>query len=264
MSERFYREFDFEFPDREKWTLPWMLRHRAQTHGDRVYLDVPDHGESFTFAETLASAEALGRGLIDAGGEHGGRVLLMAPNRSEVVLSWFGAAMAGMVEVPINTAYTGTFLEHQVRTTTPTFAVILAEYAERFLAGERSAYDSIERFYLLGEEADQQRAIEVLRGGGREGVPYAELARPDSETELPEVDRTDSGAIFFTSGTTGLSKGVNMSHSQLCFVSQQLIALVRLSDRDTHMSVGPLFHGNAQFLAASPDLIAGARIVLPE
>jgi crotonobetaine/carnitine-CoA ligase len=264
LSELFYREFDFEFPDRETWTLPWMLRHRAHTHGDKVYMDVPDHGESFTFAETLAHAEAIGRGFLEAGGERGDRVLLMAPNRSEIVLSWFGAAMAGMVEVPINTAYASAFLEHQVRTTSPTFAIILADYAERFIDGDTSAYDSVERFYLLGDEPGQSKGIEALERGGREAAPYEELARPDSDAELPVVDRTDSGAIFFTSGTTGLSKGVNMSHSHLCFVSQQLIALVRLTDRDTHMSVGPLFHGNAQFLAASPDLIAGARFVLRE
>ena len=264
VSLRAYREFEFEFPDRETWTLPWMLRRRAQTHGDKVYLDVPDHGESFTFTETLAEAEAIGRGFLDHGGEHGDRVLMMAPNRAELVLGWYGAALAGMVEVPINTAYASTFLEHQVRTTTPRFAVISAEYSSRFVEGETTAYDSIERFFLFGEPADQRRAIEVLRGGGREASPYEDLLRPNSETEFPMVDRRDAGAIFFTSGTTGLSKGVTMSHSQLCFVSQQLIALVRLSDRDTHMSVGPLFHGNAQFLAASPDLIAGARFVVRE
>jgi carnitine-CoA ligase len=264
LTEQFYRELDFEFTDRDTWTLPWMLRHRADTHGDRVYLDVPDHGESFTFAETLAEAEAIGRGLVEAGGERGDRLLLMSPNRSEVVLSWYGATLAGMVEVPINTAYASAFLEHQVRTTVPRFAVIHADYAPRFVEGDTSAYDSIERFFLLGGEDEVAAATEALRAGGRESVPYAEIRRPDSCAELPEVRRQDPGAIFFTSGTTGLSKGVNMSHSQLCFVSQQLISLVRLTDADTHMSVGPLFHGNAQFLAASPDLIAGARFVLRE
>ena len=73
MTERFYREFDFEFPDRDTWTLGWMLRERAQTHADRVYLDVPDHGLSYTFAETLTEAEAIGRGFLDHGGEHGDR-----------------------------------------------------------------------------------------------------------------------------------------------------------------------------------------------
>jgi crotonobetaine/carnitine-CoA ligase len=264
VTERFYREFDFEFPDRETWTLGWMLRQRAQTHGDRVYLDVPDHALSYTFAETLAEAEAIGRGFLDHGGEHGDRILMMAPNRAELVLGWYGAALAGMVEVPINTAYAGAFLEHQVRTTAPRFALIAAAYAERFVTGETTAYDSIERFFLFGDADEQRRAIAVLAEAGREASPYEDLPRPDSDTEFPAVDRRDPGAIFFTSGTTGLSKGVNMSHSQLCFVSQQLIALVRLTDRDTHMSVGPLFHGNAQFLAASPDLIAGARFVLRE
>jgi carnitine-CoA ligase len=264
VTERTYREFDFEFPDRETWTLGWMLRKRAQTHGDRVYLDVPDHGLSYTFAATLSEAEAIGRGFLDQGGEHGDRILMMAPNRAELILAWYGAALAGMVEVPINTAYAGAFLEHQVRTTAPRFALISADYAERFLAGETTAYDSIERFFLFGDPGRQERAIELLRAAGRSASPYEELPRPASDTEFPPVDRRDAGAIFFTSGTTGLSKGVNMSHSQLCFVSQQLIALVRLTDQDTHMSVGPLFHGNAQFLAASPDLIAGARFVLRE
>jgi crotonobetaine/carnitine-CoA ligase len=264
LSKRYYRELDFEFTDRDTWTLPWMLRRRARTHADKVYLDVPDHGESFTFAQTLAEAEAIARGMVEAGGDHGDRLLLMSPNRSEVVLSWYGATLAGMVEVPINTAYAGAFLEHQVRTTAPRFAVILADFAPRFVEGETTAYDSIERFFLLGDDGAVAAATETLRAGGREGAPFDEIRRPDSAVELPEVRRQDPGAIFFTSGTTGLSKGVNMSHSQLCFVSQQLISLVRLTDADTHMSVGPLFHGNAQFLAASPDLIAGARFVMRE
>ena len=60
----------------------------------------------------------------------------MSSNRSEVILSWFAASLAGMVEVPINTAYSGSFLEHQVRTTRPRIAVVEAEFAERF-AGRR-------------------------------------------------------------------------------------------------------------------------------
>lgn len=263
MSAEFYREMELVFDDRQMWTLPHVLRERAATHGELTYLDVPDHGVSYTFAETLREAEAIGRGLIENGGEFGDRVLLMSPNRAEVILCWYGAAVAGMVEVPINTAYTGAFLEHQVRTTAPRFAVILAGYAERFCEGDTSAYDSIQHFYLLGAADEVAAAEAVLGAAGYAAGPYADI-RSAGTADLPEVGRTDSGAIFFTSGTTGLSKGVNMSHSQLCFVAQQLVSLVRLSDRDVHMSVGPLFHGNAQFLAALPDLIAGARFVLRE
>src|SRR4051794_8714965 len=114
---RTYRDLRPTFADRETWSLPWILRHRAATHGDRTYLDVPGEGLRLTFAETLARAEAIASGLLAGGGEPGDRVLIMAPNRSEVILGWFGAALAGMVEVPINTAYSGSFLEHQVGTT---------------------------------------------------------------------------------------------------------------------------------------------------
>ena len=74
--------------------------------------------------------------------------------------------------------------------------------------------------------------------------------------------RATSASIFFTSGTTGLSKGVMMPHAHMTFFADECVSLTRLTDADAYMSVGPLFHGNAQFLAAYPALIAGARFVL--
>ncbi|MDO8212575.1 AMP-binding protein [Conexibacter sp. CPCC 206217] len=264
MSERFYRELRLTLPDRATWTLPWVLEERARTHGERVFLDVPDHGRALTFRELRDAAHAIGRALLATGSQPGERVLIMAPNSAEVVLAWFGASVAGMVEVPINTAYTGAFLEHQVRTTGPRIAVVDADFAERFTSGEVAAYATIERFYVLGEGAARERAIAHLNGAGRSAAPFAELEQGAEGVELPAVAPQDTGAIFFTSGTTGLSKGVTMSHAHLSFFAQELISLVRLTDADTHMTVGPLFHGNAQFLAIYPALIAGARSVLRE
>lgn len=41
MSARTYRDFRPSFENRANWTVPWILRHRAKTHPDEVYLDVP-------------------------------------------------------------------------------------------------------------------------------------------------------------------------------------------------------------------------------
>jgi len=263
VSERYYRELRLTLPDRSTWTLPWVLEERARTHGPRVFLDVPDHGRAFTFAQMRDAAAAIGRALLAAGGRRGDRVLIMSPNRAEVVLTWFGASVAGMAEVPINTAYTGAFLEHQVRTTAPRIAVVHPDYANRFLAGETSAYASIERFYLVAADG-RERALALLRDAGRAAEPFELLEAGADGVELPVVQPHEAGGIFFTSGTTGLSKGVTMSHAQLSFFAQELISLTRMTDGDTHMTVGPLFHGNAQFLAIYPALIAGARSVLRE
>jgi crotonobetaine/carnitine-CoA ligase len=83
-------------------------------------------------------------------------------------------------------------------------------------------------------------------------------------TALPVPGPTDLSAIFFTSGTTGLSKGVMMPQAHLVFFADSVVSLCRITDRDVHMSVGPLFHGNAQFMAAYPAFIAGARYVMRE
>ena len=262
---RIYKQLPPTFEDRRDWTLPRILRARAASHGDRPYLDVPASGVTLTYAETLAMAEGIARSLVALGAEPGDRMLIMSANCAEYILSWFGASLAGMAEVPINTAYSGSFLEHQVRTVAPRFAVIAPEFAERFLEGG-DAFAALERFFVLGEGAETEAAVAALRGAGWEAAPYASLTDGGltSAADLPDPSYTELASIFFTSGTTGLSKGVMMSHSQMTFFAEQCVSLTRLGDEDVYMSVGPLFHGNAQFLAAYPALIAGARFVLRE
>lgn len=263
---RTYRDLRPTHADRERWNLPWLLREAARTHGERTFLDVPDHGRSWTYAETLETAETIARALLADGGEPGDRVLVMAPNSGEYVLSWFGAALAGMAEVPINTAYEGSFLEHQVRTTRPRVAVVAACFAERF-AGGGEPYESIERFYVLGAGAELERALSTLRDAGWEASGWPVLLERGGDRDavaLPEVTARDLACVLFTSGTTGLSKGVMMPHAHMAFFADECVSLTRLTDADTYMCVGPLFHGNAQFLACYPALIAKARFVLRE
>ena len=245
--------------DRSAWTVGDVLRSRAASHADRVYLDVPSVGVALTYRETAEVAHRIGSGLLAADLQQGDRVVVMMPNNPEYILTWLGTAVAGLVEVPINTAYRGTFLEHQVRTVAPTAAVITAELAERF-AEAAAACGTITTFYLVGEPGD---APEILQAAGFAVRGFEEL-RSAEPGPLPEIRPQDLAAIFFTSGTTGLSKGVAMSHAQLFFFADEGRALVRLTDEDVYLSVGPLFHGNAQFLTAYPSLIAGARYVLRE
>lgn len=260
---RTYDDLHPTFDDPADWSLPHILRTRAASLGDRVYLDVPHEGLALTFGETLDRAECIAGGLLSDGAARGDRVLIMAPNRSETVLSWFGAVVGGLVEVPINTAYEGAFLEHQVRTTAPSVAIIHPSYAERFVDGG-TAYESINRFYLLGDEAERAPAEALLSNEGYDCHAWDDLPASPRPSELPAVAAHDLAAIFFTSGTTGLSKGVMMPHAHMTFFADECVSLTRLTDQDTYMCVGPLFHGNAQFLAAYPALVAGARFVLRE
>ena len=267
MAFRTYDQYRPTFADRRRWNSPHVLRHRAETHGDRIYLDVPSTGESYTYAETLDLAERVARGLLGAGAVPGDRLLIMAPNCSAYVLAWLGSSLAGMAEVPINTAYRGTFLEHQASTVAPKLALIHPDYAARF-AESAEAVETVERFYLAGGDGgERDAAAAMLRHAGFNVSDWEELLQPTphgAAAALPTVRHSDLGSVFFTSGTTGLSKGVMMPHAHMHLFADQCVSLTRLTDNDVYMSAGPLFHGNSHFLAAYPALIAGARYVLAE
>lgn len=256
---RLFEGFSPTTADQAGWTLPATLNRQADERGENVFLEVPFEDRSFTYAETRDLAVRIGSGLLADGLEPGDRVVIMAPNCADYVLAWFGSSFAGMAEVPLNTAYTGPFLEHQVRTTGPRAVVATVEYAERFLEAS-DAYASIERFYLLDDDGSGQVATR-LRAAGFEASGFERLTSAEPR-ELPEVDYRELAGVFFTSGTTGLSKGVMMSHSHLWFFADQGRAMTRFGADDTYMSVGPLFHGNAQFLAIYPAMIAGGRAVM--
>ncbi|MDO8208881.1 AMP-binding protein [Conexibacter sp. CPCC 206217] len=258
---RVYDEFTPTFPDRDTWSLAHVLRERAQTHGDRVALDFPLTGERWTYAELLGTSERIARHLLANEIEAGDRLVIMCANRPEVVFAWVAAAVGGLVEVPINTAYRGSFLEHQLGTVDATAYVIDPEFAERLIES-RSACGALRRIYVTAAEG-ADAAIALLRDAGWQADLFT-AAHAGGDSELPTIDVRKPCAIFFTSGTTGPSKGVVMSHMQMAFFADELRALTRLTDADAYMAVGPMFHGNSQFLAAYPILIAGGRFVLRE
>jgi carnitine-CoA ligase len=257
-----YEDTRLTFVDPSMWSLPKVLRARAESHGHAIYLDVPNEHVQLTYREVLGMAERTASGLVTAGGCPGDRVLIMAPNSMSFVAAWFGAACAGMVEAPIHTALRGSFLKHQVATLNPRFAVVDASLAHLFTQIPE-ACDSIQTFFLVGEYEKAAAGIAALDAAGMHGEPFESLLRA-TPVPLPCVEPSELGAILFTSGTTGPSKGVMMPHAQMYFFADQTVSLTRLNEADVYMSVGPLFHGNAQFVAAYPALLAGARFILQE
>jgi carnitine-CoA ligase len=250
-----------QIADRSRWTLPETLATRTRTHAGKRFLSVPDEAFSVTYDEMHAQATRIGGALLSEGGKPGDRVIIMGANSSAFIQTWFGCAYAGMVEVPINTAYIGDFLEHQVAMTAPVFAVIDAGFAERF-ATCVAARATIKCFYIRsGDAGDRAEASSLLRRAGFAVAPFEGLLEGPI-VELPAVTPRDLESILFTSGTTGPSKGVMMPHGHMHLVSEQVAAMARLTESDVYMVDAPLFHGNAQFVSTYPALISGAEVVL--
>lgn len=250
------------FPDPETWTMDHVLRHHVSERPDAVCLEFPDEdGLTYTYREALTAAEHVASALYRAGAAQGDRVVLMAQNSSHFVRTWWGTAVGGLVEVPINTNYEGEFLRHQLVVAQARFAVIDDVQAERWVAVAEHAR-MVERFWVIDTGGGiRDKAVALLRENGWAADAWEELECGDIDP-LPTPKPQDLGAIFYTSGTTGPSKGVAMPFSQLYFFAQIVVSLTRLTHDDVYLTTTPLFHGNATFMAVYPVIVAGGRAVI--
>jgi acyl-CoA synthetase (AMP-forming)/AMP-acid ligase II len=165
------------------------LRERAARFGDRVALRVID-GPTLTFAEWDARADALARGLVEAGVVMGDRVALLFAN-ADAADFWVGfvaAHRAGAAAVPINARYAVREIAHVLRD-----------------SGARVALSA-------GEHLSRLRDLHGVDGGLVAGVD--ELSRPwlDAGPFEVAVGDDDLAELLYTSGTTGLPKGVVSTH----------------------------------------------------
>lgn len=98
---------------KNQWTLPQVLEYQAAAIGEKPFLQWAKEAP-LSFAETNRRANQLAYGLKKFGITKGARVVFFMPNSLEFVLAWFAINKLGAVEAPINIAYKGSFLEHQV------------------------------------------------------------------------------------------------------------------------------------------------------
>ena len=184
----------------------YLLEDRAAAAAQKPCLVMGER--SLTWAETDAEANRWANGLSSAGIGMGSRVLVMIPSGIEHVLVWLGLCKIGAIMVPVNDAYKGAMLRHQVNDSEASLAIV----AERHLPA----------WTELAAELPHLRNVAIFDGAvgpAAQDVPWvwsgaASLYSADSSPLPRIVSGPDPMAIFYTSGTTGPSKGVLYSYAQ--------------------------------------------------
>ena len=262
MTVKTYGPLNLTFKDREDWMLPTVLKRQARVHGDKVlFREGEGRKRQWTYCETLAIANRIGNALVRRGYRKGDRLAIMMKNCPEYIFTWFGAMSAGVVEVPIHPDYTGYFLEHVVNLVAPVGMVVDPEAVDPILASCSSLPPGLE-FFVVGDDRAGTEAIAKLRTAGWAAESFETLMSGDDGDVAVDVRYTDLALILSTSGTTGPSKGVMMSHAQLYFFSEQTKLLVQLRENDVYKLSFPMNHANARVMTAFPSIIAGASFVI--
>jgi len=233
----------------EQETVVDLLRDRLESDPDAEYLDVGS--AKCSAAEVADAAGRLSAALASFGVRPGDRVATLLENSAEAVLAWWGIVVGGGVAVPINTAYKGEYLRHQLTDSGARVLVMDAGLAER---AERIAdqVPALEHLVVLGE-ASPEVAIPVH--------PWAELLA-EEPAPFADVRPSQLATFIYTGGTTGPSKGCMLSHSYHGTLSRQIGVCWRRTAEDVVWTPLPLFHFNAIVTAVLGPLVYGGRAAI--
>jgi fatty-acyl-CoA synthase len=205
-------------------TIGAFLHDVAAKHGGREAVISASQKTRLSYAELLQHAESFGSGLIALGLDRGDRLGIWAPNRVEWAVIQFAAAMAGLVLVNINPAYRVTELEHVLKASgckavvianrfkTSDYVAMVAELVGDFGRDTKITSDRLPalRAVIVLDDSENGKRLtyrDVMAFGARSSAALLERAAT--------LNLDDAVNIQFTSGTTGLPKGVTLSHHNL-------------------------------------------------
>src|SRR3954447_15206200 len=218
----------------------------SEEYGDKPALVDSATGDGYTHARVAQAIRAAAGGLAARGIAKGDVVALYAPNAPDYVIAFHAIAALGAVVTTINPIYTVDELAFQLEHAGARALVSGTEVLERAREAARRA--GIEDLYVFGEAQGATPFAALL-----EGDP---AAAPDTP-----VGPDDLVALPYSSGTTGLPKGVMLTHRNLVANILQSTAQQPVTADDTLVGVLPLFHIYGLTVVMNAVLRNGATLI---
>jgi long-chain acyl-CoA synthetase len=207
----------------------------------------------WSFARLAMESRRIGRGILAAGLVRGDRVALWSENRPEWIAVWLGAAVAGMVIVPIDFLLSEKECSNILQITGAKaffYSGRKRDYAEELLTPRGNQKISLKAAVCISQEGEN--FFEAF------GAEAADSLLPKAE----EIAGTDPVSIVFTSGTTGFAKGVTLSHKGIIANSNAAIRSLRAYPQDVFVNVLPLHHTYPTTCSFVSPLSVGAATII--
>ncbi|MCP3912941.1 MAG: 4-coumarate--CoA ligase family protein [Actinomycetia bacterium] len=234
-------------PDVEIPVVPittFVLRHAERAPDRPALIDGPT-GRTITFAELSDLVHRLAGGLAAKGFGPGSTLALMAPNIPEYAVVFHGVAVVGGVVTTVNPTYGAEEVRFQLDDAGASIVVTVPMFAE--VAREAMEGTDATELYIIGEAAGV-------------GAPIADLfGEPLEQVELDPL--TATVVLPYSSGTTGLPKGVMLTHHNLVANLAQSEPIMPYDDGEVALAVLPFFHIYGMQVLMNGLLASGCTVI---
>ncbi len=217
---------------------------RAAELGDKPALVDGASGRTITYAGLVGMVHSFAGGLQAAGFGKGDVLALMSPNIPEYAVVFHGVALAGGTITTINPTYTHAEVHKQLVDSRATILITIPMFLEVATAGAEDT--DVRDIFVLGEAEGVRPVTELF------GAPLAE--------QVP-VSASDVVALPYSSGTTGISKGVMLTHGNLVANVAQVLSAADIRADESFIAVLPFFHIYGMQVLMNTGLRAGATII---
>jgi acyl-CoA synthetase (AMP-forming)/AMP-acid ligase II len=238
---------DVDIPDE---ALTTYALYRARELADKPALIDGPTGRVLTYAGLDQAVRAVAGGLVAGGFVKGDVLALMAPNLPEYAVVFHGVAFAGGIITTINPTYTDREVHHQLVDAGARLLVTVPAFLETALKGAQGTL--VETVFVLGAQPGQD-----LPDGVR---PFTDLLGTPLAEQVP-VAPDDVVALPYSSGTTGISKGVMLTHRNLVANIAQVIEPAQVRADEKIIAVLPFFHIYGMQVLMNTGLRAGSTVI---
>ena len=209
---------------------------------ERLFLETDD-GQTYTRADLARESARFARMMVDAGAVRGDRIAVQVDKSPACLFLYLGCVRAGLVYLPLNTAYQRGELSYFLEDAQPKVVVCRPQ-----------------SFDLMRDISAGHAQVFTLDEEGRGSLADAAAGLP-GEFDTVDSAPDDLAVIIYTSGTTGRSKGAMVTHRNLLSNARVLVDCWGFSDRDVLLHALPVFHIHGLFVANHCALLSGGKLL---
>ncbi|MFH1194123.1 MAG: AMP-binding protein [bacterium] len=249
-------------PQLKKLTLPKLLEYISEKFENNIAL-ADLNSAPITYLQFKEKVDSIAKFLKDQGIITGDRVAILSENKVNWGIAYFAITIIGAIGVPIMTEFQDTEVHHVLRHSESKAIFISSKQYDKIADQNFENMRTkilVDDFSIIPSDAKTDIVKQVLFEGKKEFAKIKEAALKFVGIIPDEVEENDTALILYTSGTTGHSKGVMLSHKNVISNALSVSELVDLNETDRMLSILPLFHTIESTLGLVTPLMVGASV----